>query len=498
VTVTDDENPAISGTLADITQNTVAGFCTTAVTWTEPTAADNCAVDTLTSDAAPGDTFPVGDTTVTYTATDIHGNSSTSSFKITITDGNLVTTGDCDSDGVSNFCEIETGSSLDCNGNGVPDECDLWSGVSIDQNGNGIPDECECFPVVGLTATYDDTNEQTTLTWTITADPSGYQQFQVLRNGTLIGALLSPASVFTDDEPLCPGVTSYSVRADCGSGIATTTVEITYTPAAPVKYGIDPETIEIPENWSAVDFEVQPWIYQETVVPDCPYATTGFSMGVGHPDTLEVTAVGLHPQLEDRVPSGIDFYSVDLLDSGWTLGVVYSLVSPPSTGLLDTLDFLTKTRVATARYRSACGIEMETEATLEFDTLGTPPVENRVVVNGFGLSPEHLQAGTITLMPVSAQKAFLRGDCNGDQAVMLTDVFALLTFLFNTYGMVQCADACDVNDSEALDIADPLYLLFYLYASGPPPEAPSGECGVDPTMGSLGCQTAPPCGPCAP
>ncbi|MGA1203721.1 MAG: hypothetical protein ACO4BJ_12170, partial [Planctomycetota bacterium] len=433
-----------------------------------------------------------------YTATDTSGNTATSSFVITITDGNLVTTGDCNSDGVSNFCEIAADPSLDCNGNGVPDECDLWSGVSIDQNGNGIPDECECFPVVGLTATYDVTNEQTTLTWTITADPSGYQQFQVLRNGTEIGFLPPTASDFTDLEPLCPGVTSYSVSADCVSGIATTTVEITYIPEAPVRYGIDDATIEIPENWSAVDFEVEPWIHQETDDPGCSYATTGFSMGVGHPETLEVTAVGLHPELVNRVPSGIDFYSVDLLDSGWTLGVVYSLVSSPSTGL-DTLDFLTKTRVATARYRSACGIDMQTGATLGFvDTLGTPPVENRVVVNGFGLSPEHLQAGTITLMPVSAQKAFLRGDCNGDQVVMLTDVFALLTFLFNTYGMVQCADACDANDSEALDIADPLYLLFYLYAMGPPPEAPSGECGVDPTMGSLGCQTAPPCGPCAP
>ena len=56
------------------------------MTWTAPTAADNCAVNTFTSDAAPGDTFPVGTTTVTYTAEDIYGNTTTAAFNITVTD----------------------------------------------------------------------------------------------------------------------------------------------------------------------------------------------------------------------------------------------------------------------------------------------------------------------------------------------------------------------------------------------------------------------------
>ena len=34
----------------------------------------------------PGDTFPVGTTTVTYTAADVHGNTTTASFDITVTD----------------------------------------------------------------------------------------------------------------------------------------------------------------------------------------------------------------------------------------------------------------------------------------------------------------------------------------------------------------------------------------------------------------------------
>jgi hypothetical protein len=39
----------------------------------------------------------------------------------------------------------------DCNSNGIPDECDIDSGTSTDLNGNGVPDECsyeypECDP----------------------------------------------------------------------------------------------------------------------------------------------------------------------------------------------------------------------------------------------------------------------------------------------------------------------------------------------------------------
>ncbi|MDC0600227.1 HYR domain-containing protein, partial [Flavobacteriales bacterium] len=86
VTVTDNEAPVISDTPAAMTQSSDAGNCSAVVNWTAPTAADNCGVDSMTGDAASGDTFPVGTTTVTYTATDIHGNTATSSFTVTVTD----------------------------------------------------------------------------------------------------------------------------------------------------------------------------------------------------------------------------------------------------------------------------------------------------------------------------------------------------------------------------------------------------------------------------
>ncbi|MHC4937111.1 MAG: HYR domain-containing protein, partial [Planctomycetota bacterium] len=86
VTVNDTEAPSIAGTPADITQTSDAGLCTAIVTWVEPTSADNCGVASLGPDLAPGTAFAVGTTTVTYTTADIHGNSATSSFTVTVTD----------------------------------------------------------------------------------------------------------------------------------------------------------------------------------------------------------------------------------------------------------------------------------------------------------------------------------------------------------------------------------------------------------------------------
>ena len=50
---------------------------------------------------------------------------------------------DCNTNGVADACDLETGASPDCNGNLIPDECDVASGASADCNVNGVPDECD-------------------------------------------------------------------------------------------------------------------------------------------------------------------------------------------------------------------------------------------------------------------------------------------------------------------------------------------------------------------
>ncbi|MCB9016960.1 MAG: HYR domain-containing protein, partial [Lentimicrobiaceae bacterium] len=89
VTVNDTQAPVISGCPANITRTAGASGCTAVVSWTEPTATDNCtAAGSLvwTKSHLPGSTFSTGTTTVTYTAADAAGNISTCTFTVTVND----------------------------------------------------------------------------------------------------------------------------------------------------------------------------------------------------------------------------------------------------------------------------------------------------------------------------------------------------------------------------------------------------------------------------
>jgi len=71
VTVVDNQPPTITAP-ADVTVNADTGKCSAAnVALGAPITADNCGVATVTNDAV--EPFPVGNTTVTWTVTDVHG-----------------------------------------------------------------------------------------------------------------------------------------------------------------------------------------------------------------------------------------------------------------------------------------------------------------------------------------------------------------------------------------------------------------------------------------
>ncbi|HGY91955.1 MAG TPA: HYR domain-containing protein, partial [Planctomycetes bacterium] len=95
VTVTDGEAPVITGCPADITVMNDPGLCTAAVSWTAPVASDNCPGVSLVSDHPSGEDFPVGVTTVTYSASDAAGNTAVCSFTVTVQDGEGPSLGSC-------------------------------------------------------------------------------------------------------------------------------------------------------------------------------------------------------------------------------------------------------------------------------------------------------------------------------------------------------------------------------------------------------------------
>ena len=97
-------------------------------------------------------------------------------------------------------------------------------------------------------------------------------------------------------------------------------------------------------------------------------------------------------------------------------------------------------------------------------------------------------SGEISLV---ATGGFDRGDCNDDGLFDIADPITLLDNLF-LGGFVPCDDACDGNDDELKDIADPIYILAALFNGGPLPPG-SGNCGPDPTEGTLGCDSFDSC-----
>jgi len=75
---------------------------------------------------------------------------------------------------------------------------------------------------------------------------------------------------------------------------------------------------------------------------------------------------------------------------------------------------------------------------------------------------------------------FLRGDCNGDEHLDVSDPVRLLLELFAGESAGDCADACDTNHDGAVDVSDAVFTLHYLFRRGlgspVPPPAPFPDC----------------------
>jgi|GEM_PF-1279644 len=89
---------------------------------------------------------------------------------------------------------------------------------------------------------------------------------------------------------------------------------------------------------------------------------------------------------------------------------------------------------------------------------------------------------------------FKRGDGNGDSVVDIADPIYVLSFLFTGGPDPSCYSTADGNDDGLIDIADPIFLLGHLFTGTGPLPAPFQACGEDPTPDSLTCIVYAPCG----
>lgn len=95
ISVRDDFAPTFVDCPTDLTVNLPQAKCDTALVWPEPVATDNCGIDSLLFNTAPGTVLTPGRYTIEYTAKDKSGNSTVCSFFIEVSDGFAPTISGC-------------------------------------------------------------------------------------------------------------------------------------------------------------------------------------------------------------------------------------------------------------------------------------------------------------------------------------------------------------------------------------------------------------------
>lgn len=201
VTVTDNQAPTISCPSLDVTPND-PGSCDAFITIDlTPTVDDNCGIDSVTyvltgdltgsgTGTVPNMTYPVGVTTITYTAHDPSGGTQQCSFDVAVGDTEVPTI-TCPTDINMTVPMGTTSTTITIDAPTTTDNCAVMSTVySYDSND---------FPITAATIDLDFPVGTTTVTATVT-DASGNPMtctFDVtVTEGTLGDIIDCPADVF--------------------------------------------------------------------------------------------------------------------------------------------------------------------------------------------------------------------------------------------------------------------------------------------------------------
>ncbi|MCH2215081.1 MAG: HYR domain-containing protein [Flavobacteriales bacterium] len=235
ITVIDAAPPTISDCPLDISQTVPLGACEDIVTFTAPTALDNCPGVSVvqTGGPTPGSVFPVGPTPVEYTATDAAGNQTVCSFTVTLTEDELpeIT---CPADIVVSNDQGDCGAIVVYTPPVGIDNCSSPITVQIAGLGSGA-----FFPIGTTTETYevvDLSGNTATCSFTITVNDNEAPvidcpiSIEASADPGLCEATVTfPAPAFTDN---CPGgsiVQTNGPNSGASFIVGSTTVEFTAT-----------------------------------------------------------------------------------------------------------------------------------------------------------------------------------------------------------------------------------------------------------------------------
>jgi beta-glucanase (GH16 family) len=94
--------------------------------------------------------------------------------------------------------------------------------------------------------------------------------------------------------------------------------------------------------------------------------------------------------------------------------------------------------------------------------------------------------------PPACGPSFVRGDCNDDAGVDISDALCILGWLFLGGATPGCVAAMNANGDPGVDVSDAIWLLEYLFLGGPSPTAPFPDCGAAPAEEARACEIPPP------
>ncbi len=115
------------------------------------------------------------------------------------------------------------------------------------------------------------------------------------------------------------------------------------------------------------------------------------------------------------------------------------------------------------------------------ETIGTPPVEIFLVINGI-----EQKTATLPGFVFFPGPRFLRGDANGDGVVDMSDALFTLKYLFLGGEEPGCMEAANINGTDGVNIADPIFELTWQFLGGVEIPFPFPHCAV--ARAPLGCK----------
>jgi hypothetical protein len=221
-----------------------------------------------------------------------------------------------------------------------------------------------------------------------------------------------------------------------------------------------------------------------TCLANNPEPLQGWSFGVGSdPRSIVPRDANIEGTATKALNGGAgpDFLHLAILDdgSGVVMGVVIDAVD--SANLAGVLPPGRGHRLLNIEYAEGPdGVPGEAYPVRYTSSLGDPPVQVLFVVAGFEVVP-----GTLPGWVSFKGPEYLRGQTD------ISDARHMLDYLFLGGRTPGCLEASNANGSTQLNIADPIYLLQFLFGGGPRPPFPYPTCAFAPAP--LGCREPGAC-----